>query len=34
MGIDDPATQVHPAVAPAPGDVVVVKKRVSAFAGQ
>lgn len=33
MGLDDAATQVHPAVAPQPGDVVVVKKRVSAFAG-
>ncbi len=29
----DPATSVHPAVAPAPGDIVVVKRRVSAFAG-
>jgi len=29
----DPATQVHPAVAPQPGDVVVIKKRVSAFSG-
>ncbi len=33
MSLDDPATQVHPAVAPAPDDVVVVKKRVSAFTG-
>jgi nicotinamidase-related amidase len=33
MGMDDPATQIHPAVAPGPDDVVVVKKRVSAFAG-
>jgi nicotinamidase-related amidase len=33
MGVDDPATQVHPAVTPLPGDVVVVKKRVSAFTG-
>ncbi len=33
MGIDDPATQIHPAVARGPDDVVVVKKRVSAFAG-
>ena len=33
MSVDDPATQVHPAVAPAPEDVVVVKKRVSAFTG-
>jgi nicotinamidase-related amidase len=30
---DDPVTQIHPAVAPAPQDVVVVKKRVSAFTG-
>ena len=29
----DPATRIHPAVAPAPGDVVVRKLRVSAFAG-
>jgi len=28
-----PATEIHPAVAPAPGDVVVTKRRVSAFAG-
>lgn len=33
MGMDDPTTQIHPAVAPAPGEVVVVKKRVSAFCG-
>jgi len=33
MGIDDPATQIHPAVAPLPDEAVVVKKRVSAFAG-
>jgi len=33
MGLDDPVTQIHPAVAPEPGDIVVVKKRVSAFAG-
>ena len=33
MGLDDPATQVHPTVAPAPGDIEVLKKRVSAFAG-
>jgi nicotinamidase-related amidase len=30
---DDAATQIHPAVAPHPQDVVVLKKRVSAFAG-
>jgi nicotinamidase-related amidase len=33
MAIDDPATQIHDRVAPQPGEVVVVKKRVSAFAG-
>ncbi len=33
MGVDDPATQIHPAVAPQADDVVVVKKRVSAFSG-
>jgi len=33
MGLDDPATQMHPAVAPQPGDVVVLKKRISAFVG-
>ena len=33
MGEDDEATQIHPSVAPRPGEVVVVKKRVSAFAG-
>jgi nicotinamidase-related amidase len=33
FGLDDPATQVHPGVAPQPDDVVVVKKRVSAFTG-
>ena len=33
MGEGDAATQIHPAVAPHPGDIVVVKKRVSAFAG-
>ncbi|MFJ9561393.1 cysteine hydrolase family protein [Streptomyces fuscichromogenes] len=30
---DDRATQVHPDVAPAPGEPVVTKRRVSAFAG-
>ena len=30
---DSAATQIHPAVAPLEGEVVVVKKRVSAFAG-
>lgn len=33
MGEDDPVTAVHAAVAPRPGDVVVTKKRVSAFSG-
>ena len=28
-----PATQIHPAVAPRPGEPIVVKKRVSAFTG-
>jgi nicotinamidase-related amidase len=28
-----PAAEIHPAVAPAPGDVIVTKRRVSAFAG-
>jgi nicotinamidase-related amidase len=29
----DPATGIHPDVAPLPGDVIVTKRRVSAFAG-
>jgi nicotinamidase-related amidase len=33
FGESDEATQIHASVAPRPGDVVVVKKRVSAFAG-
>lgn len=33
LGEDDPSTAVHPAVAPRPGEVVVTKRRVSAFAG-
>lgn len=33
MGQDDEATQVHPDVAPAEGDVLVTKRRVSAFTG-
>jgi nicotinamidase-related amidase len=33
MGVDDPATQIHSAVTPGPDDIVVVKKRVSAFVG-
>lgn len=30
---DDRATRIHPDVAPEPGDIVVTKRRVSAFAG-
>lgn len=30
---DDPATRIHPAVAPQQDDVVVIKRRVSAFTG-
>src|SRR6185437_8601335 len=30
---DDPATEIHPDVAPQPGDIVVTKRRVSAFTG-
>ena len=33
MSIDDASAEVHAAVAPEPGDVLVTKKRVSAFAG-
>jgi nicotinamidase-related amidase len=33
FGEADPGTQIHPQLAPQPGDVVVLKKRVSAFAG-
>ena len=33
MAQDDEATAIHRALAPEPGDVVVVKRRVSAFAG-
>ena len=29
----DQATEIHPAVAPGPGDLVVIKRRVSAFTG-
>jgi nicotinamidase-related amidase len=29
----DPASDIHPAVGPAPGELVVTKRRVSAFAG-
>ena len=28
-----PAVEIHPAIAPQPGDIVVIKRRVSAFAG-
>jgi nicotinamidase-related amidase len=30
---DDPSAEVHPDVAPRPGDIVVTKKRISAFVG-
>ena len=30
---DNAATQIHPSVAPLPGEIVVTKRRVSAFAG-
>src|SRR5580704_14666889 len=30
---EDPGSRIHPVVAPEPADVIVVKKRVSAFAG-
>ena len=33
FGTDDEATQIHPAIEPAAGEAVVVKKRVSAFTG-
>lgn len=33
FGADDESTQVHPAIAPQEGEVVVVKRRVSAFSG-
>ncbi len=33
FGENDAATQLHPDLAPHPGDLVVVKKRVSAFTG-
>src|ERR1700719_811826 len=29
----DPGAAIHPAVAPAPGDIIVTKRRVSAYAG-
>jgi nicotinamidase-related amidase len=31
--LGDQATEIHPAVAPGPGDLVVIKRRVSAFTG-
>lgn len=33
MNLSGPATQIHPAIAPHPDDIVVTKKRVSAFTG-
>ena len=33
MGEDDESTQIHAAVAPQPGDIMVTKRRVSAFSG-
>lgn len=33
FGATDPGTQIAPQVAPLPGDVIVTKRRVSAFAG-
>jgi nicotinamidase-related amidase len=33
LGEGDPSTQIHPAVAPEPGDIIVTKRRVSAFSG-
>ncbi|MGH3223537.1 MAG: cysteine hydrolase family protein [Streptosporangiaceae bacterium] len=33
FGENSPATQIHPALAPRPGEPIVVKKRVSAFTG-
>ena len=33
LSAGDPETAIHPAVAPAPGDLVVTKRRVSAFSG-
>jgi nicotinamidase-related amidase len=33
MSLSDPATQIHPAIAPRSNDIVVTKKRVSAFTG-
>lgn len=33
FGESSPATQIHPALAPRPGEPIVVKKRISAFTG-
>ena len=33
FGDEDEATEIHPQIAPRPGDIVVLKKRVSGFAG-
>jgi nicotinamidase-related amidase len=33
FGEGDPGSAIHPAVAPAPGEVIVTKRRVSAFTG-
>jgi nicotinamidase-related amidase len=33
LGERDPSTQIHAAVTPEPGDIIVTKRRVSAFAG-
>ena len=33
LGETDTSTQIHPAVAPQPGDIIVTKRRVSAFSG-
>jgi nicotinamidase-related amidase len=33
MGETDPATHIHPALAPQPGEIIVTKRRVSAFTG-
>lgn len=33
MGETDNATQIHPDISPLPGDIIVVKRRVSAFIG-
>jgi nicotinamidase-related amidase len=33
MGLNDASTQIHPPIAPLSSDIVVTKKRVSAFSG-